>query len=208
MLLPHSANGTVLLGVPYGANLWRSTNFGATWTELTGSGSRTWTWGASSADGMTYLAVVDVGYVYTSVNGGTTWTERQAPGRIVWRTCAMSANGTVMVVAGQSNNFIWVSTDTGATWRSSQNTNAGTPNEWRSLTCSSDGRVIIAAGSDYLVRSGDYGVTWDRLLVAGNRNWISVTTNANGNSLGESSYELCRPLRNMDWSTRLKTRFT
>ena len=70
---------------------------GATWTERTSAGSRSWRGVASSSDGTKLVAIVYGGYIYTSTDSGVTWTARTSAGSRHWRWLASSSDGTKLV---------------------------------------------------------------------------------------------------------------
>jgi hypothetical protein len=106
----------------YGA-LYKSTNFGATWTMMTGSNSRDWTCIATSRDGQTVLATAgDLGQsptLYLSFNAGSTFTnatnvsDNFAEDHTTY--CSVSDDGMHMT-AGSYLSKPWVSLDKGGTW--------------------------------------------------------------------------------------------
>jgi photosystem II stability/assembly factor-like uncharacterized protein len=61
-----SSDGKYLIAAVYGGYLYTSTDYGATWTQQTGSGSQYWSSVASSADGTKLIACSNPGYIYTS----------------------------------------------------------------------------------------------------------------------------------------------
>jgi ligand-binding sensor protein len=63
-----SADGTKLVAVVYGGQIYTSTDSGVTWTPQ--ASNRNWFGVASSADGTKLVAVVDGGQIYTSTDSG------------------------------------------------------------------------------------------------------------------------------------------
>jgi hypothetical protein len=96
-----------------------STNSGGSWTRSSAPGGY-WTGIASSADG-TKLAALQLGGIYTSTNSGGTWTATSAP-NLDWFAIAASADATKLAAVAQGVNGsgihpIYLSADSGATWK-------------------------------------------------------------------------------------------
>jgi len=72
--------------------IWTSTDYGATWTQQSGSGSRNWMGVAMSSDGKYQTATTFDSYIYTSSDYGVTWTQRD--NQRSWRGVAMSSDGS------------------------------------------------------------------------------------------------------------------
>ncbi len=164
-----SANGQNLLGVSYtgagtsGGDLWRSTDYGATWTDVTSTGpthTQDWWVTASDSTGNKLVAVAYGGDIWTSVNGGAAWTNRStgtAASGLQWWAVVSDTSGNKLVAAA-NNGDIWRSNDSGATWTDSGNLGA-----WVFLGSDAAGQHLIA-GTDTSAQdiwlSGDYGLTW------------------------------------------------
>jgi hypothetical protein len=100
-----SADGTHLVAVVDGGQIYTSANSGATWTAQAGAPSTSWLSVASSSDGTHLVAVVDGGQIYTGVlplgivNGSPGSSEQfQYIGGGVWQ--AVQANGTWLANGG------------------------------------------------------------------------------------------------------------
>ncbi|MBI5775499.1 MAG: hypothetical protein HZA89_17400 [Verrucomicrobia bacterium] len=91
-----SSDGTKLMAVVYGGQVYTSTNSGVTWTAR--ESNRDWTSVASSSDGTKLVAVVFLGgQIYTSVDSGLTWTTQENAGQRYWASVASSADGSKLV---------------------------------------------------------------------------------------------------------------
>jgi uncharacterized repeat protein (TIGR01451 family) len=89
-----SSDGTKLAAGAYGGYTYTSTDSGATWTERTAPGSRSWNGLASSSDGSTILAAAQGNYIFVSTDSGATWTQQTSLGTANWFGVASSSNGT------------------------------------------------------------------------------------------------------------------
>ena len=67
-----SSDGTKLVAVVNGGQIYTSTDSGATWSPR--DNNRSWIAVASSSDGVKLVAAEDGGQLYTSVNSGANWT--------------------------------------------------------------------------------------------------------------------------------------
>src|SRR5262249_46031828 len=111
-----SADGTKLVIVPMGGQIYNSPDSGVSWIPR--SPSATWYGVASSADGIRVVAAGSSG-IYTSTNSAVSWTLRinlflnalSTGGPYV----ASSSDG-MKLVAAVRNGVIFTSTDSGLTW--------------------------------------------------------------------------------------------
>ncbi len=164
--LASSSDGTKLVamaGNVLGGEVFISTNSGEAWTQATAP-SGYWRDVASSASGDILVASIDPGLIYVSTNSGVTWTLTSAPtyngiDTYIW-TLMISADGSKMFVAGGFNGTgfgsIYASTNYGATWAK-----LGAPSRsWFSISGSSDGSRVVAAGDSQIYYSTNFGTTW------------------------------------------------
>lgn len=162
--LAASANGSKLFaGVDSGGSLYRSTDFGANWSVISGTSSRNWFSVATNIDGTKVAAVDRGGDIWTSTDSGSTWTVRQVDGQVRnWESIASSSDGAKLVAVASNdsqNGFIYTSTDSGVTW-SSNRAPAGN-NKFTGVASSSDGTYLAATTwSSGIFTSSDSGQTW------------------------------------------------
>jgi len=167
-----SSDGTKMYATASGESMWRSTNGGVDWTELTAAGSRNWSDVAVSADGTKIVALASSSVLYRSTDSGATWGTSSLPvGSLSYNYVASSADGT-KIIAGDlciECASAAISTNSGASW-----TKAVLPgNEGPALTTSvatnSDGTVMVLANDqDYVYVSLNSGSTWTYRNVVGN----------------------------------------
>jgi hypothetical protein len=195
-----SADGTKLAAVaPTGATynyrhlVYVSTNSGTTWTLSSNAPSTFWI--ASSADG-TKLAATSLDTVnnsrsvYTSTNSGETWMKKTTTNLAVY-WIASSADGTKLFVSATEfpipfypASDIYASTNSGRDW---QKTGAPVMDQyqggWNYISCSADGRKLVAIAVRGLVYvSIDSGTTWTLTSVP-YRDWTSAASSADGRNL-------------------------
>ena len=188
-----NSTGSTLYAVPQGDGIFRSTDYGATWTQLTGAGTHQWFDISVSADG-TKLAATDGnvvgGYIYTSSDSGVTWTQRTGPGLHYWHSIDMSSDGTHLVATSSTlptlTGYIATSSDSGATW--TLQTALG-DQVWLDASLSDDGTKIAAVvqGGD-IWTSTDFGANWTDRSSAGNRSWYQVSSSSDGTKVAATAY--------------------
>jgi uncharacterized repeat protein (TIGR02543 family) len=162
--LATSADGSKLFaGVDSGGSLYRSTDFGVTWSSIADTSGRNWFSIASNLDGTKVAAVDRGGDIWTSVDSGSTWTQRVVGGAVRnWESIASSSDGLKLVAVasnGSSNGFIYTSADSGATW--SSNLAPSGNNKFTGVTSSNDGTYLAATTwTSGIFTSNNSGQTW------------------------------------------------
>jgi len=171
----------------YGDYLYRSTNWGVNWSQVTSAGSRNWYSIAISGTGQYQTAGVaaSAGYIYRSTDYGASYTAVTSAGARYWiYSAAMSDSGQYQFMIGNDGNIapftsrIYRSTNYGVTWTAVQSSQYK-----RSLSCSASGQYVIA-GTDggQVWISSDYGANWSQanLYPSGATNWDCVAVSSGG----------------------------
>jgi uncharacterized repeat protein (TIGR02543 family) len=190
--LATSADGSKLFaGVDGGGSLYRSTDFGVTWSVIANTSSRNWFSIASNLDGTKVAAVDRGGDIWTSTDSGSTWTQRVVGGAVRnWESIASSSDGLKLVAVasnGSSNGFIYTSSDGGATW--SSNLAPSGNNKFTGVASSNDGTYLAATTwTSGIFTSSNSGQTWTlRTLpvpnVGGETNLQAVASSGDGSRL-------------------------
>ena len=178
----------VLMGGSTGPNggslndVWRSTDDGVTWTEVTANAGwtpRELSHSVVMPDGSIVLmggynfGSGNLNDVWRSTDEGATWTQMTASagwtGRSSFSSVAMP-DGSIVLMGGWGSsdvNDVWRSTDNGATW-TEMTTNAGwTPRQGLTSVAMPDGSIVLMGGEDSVGnfdndvwRSTDNGATW------------------------------------------------
>lgn len=109
--------------------------------------------------------------IWVSTNSGDTWTERDSDR--TWYDVAVDDDGSVIVAVDQdvagggAAGYVYVSTDSGATFTSK---NTANPKPYSRVACDDDGSVIAAAfqgtGRNTIYVSSDTGANWTQRTVA------------------------------------------
>ena len=153
-----SKNGQYVYLAIRNLNIWKSSNYGATWAAISGSPAirEDGNCGVTCSDDGSIVLVFQI-TVHVSSNYGVDWNAN-AP---VLESLSGSVRSTKLVVGtGDYNNGIYVSTDGGTTW-TTQSGSVGNAPTSRSLIMSLNGLVIAGA-------SGNVGVSTD-----GGTNWYT-----------------------------------
>ena len=161
--LATSADGSKLFaGVDGGGSLYRSTDFGVTWSVIAGTSGKNWFSIASNIDGTKVVAVDRGGDIWTSTDSGSTWIQRSVGAVREWESIAPSSDGVKLVAVasnGNNNGYIYTSSDSGATW-SGNLAPAGT-NKFTGVASSNDGTYLAATTWAHgIYTSSDSGQTW------------------------------------------------
>ena len=175
----------------YKNDVWRSTDGGATWMQVTpsaGWSARTGHSSVAMADGSIVLmgGLAGGGYtndVWRSIDGGETWTQMTANAGWVARESHSSVvmpDGSLVLMGGNDGTMdyaddVWRSTDYGATW-TRMTANAGWGRRsYHTSAVMPDGSIVLTggyAGGGYkndVWRSTDSGATWTQ--VTPNAGW-------------------------------------
>jgi hypothetical protein len=185
-----SGDGKYLAACSWPGYIYTSSDYGATWKQLTAFGHSQWctTDGvAISADG--HYQVVVGSDTIMSDDYGATWSAAYSPGSGAFEAVAMSADGKYLAAATNDfdppgNGDIWTSIDYGHTWTDQA---ASGDHQWSSIVSSSDGSHIVAAAyNGNIYASSDYGVTWSQTS-AGSRSWYAVVSSASGQYLAATA---------------------
>jgi PKD repeat protein len=191
-------------GTNYFKDVWRSTDNGATWTQMTSNApweTRVFyssTAAVATPDGSIILtggtnATVQSNDTWLSSNNGTSWTLMNASSG--WSTRVAHGmvtlnDGSVLLVGGQGGgawrNDTWRSIDDGRTWTLMNVSSGWSIRQSFGITALPDGGAILTGGTpdgaiDYndTWRTTSNGATWDRMNTSSG--WTAreyATTNA------------------------------
>ena len=187
--------GIVLMGgaeIDYNIknDVWRSTDKGATWTQVNASAGWSKRWGHSSVvmpdgslvlmGGIEYYNSVESykNDVWRSTDNGATWTQITASagwsGRVHHSSVAMPDGSIVLMggdEGGNKKNDVWRSTDNGATWTKMTESAGWTARSEHSSVAMLDGSIVLIGGrisnsagfKNDVWRSTDKGATWTQV---------------------------------------------
>lgn len=173
-----SANGAVVVALPFSGNVFISTDSGATWTERTGPGSQNWKSVAVSSSGTDIYVGAAYNYYHTN-NAGQNWAARNTGAFKL----AVSNDGKTVYA---TNDYTFTrSTDYGNTVTAV----AGLPaaGAVRFLSMSGDGTKVAAGlsigGSVVVWASGNSGQNWTEQTNLGALSILSGQYSRNGQNL-------------------------
>jgi hypothetical protein len=160
----------------------RSTDGGASWTDMTSIVAGAYTTMAMSKDGSKIVIGSQNGTLYYSQNSGVSFSATTAGassnGAGYWWGVALSDDGKV-VVAGDYNGKIWVSKDSGSSWTPQTDPILGAVGTWVSSAVSNDGtKITVGARNGYVYTSTGNG-SWARTAPTGTAsgNWYTMASN-------------------------------
>jgi len=143
-----------LFGI-YGGNLWRSADYGTTWSITNGNTIMNYGNVVVCDDGKIQYTVRRFGSVYKSTDYGVTFTTTTYPS-LNYQRVAASQDGQYVLAAGD-NTQIYTSSDGGVTVV----TPTGSTNSvWIGASMSSNGKYQLVSSQSLMKISSDYGATF------------------------------------------------
>lgn len=155
-------------------SLWKSTDGGATLTQVAEVGTGNWRSVRCDAVGGYVIAldsynsnawVRDPSGTWTNVTSLPQSDSDNVPEDAFWAS-AISSNGQYMYACGSDDGEVWGSSNYGSNWTRLSSVFSPLPSNtgWRSVACSGDGQVVYAGvgsgGNQYVYRSTDAGLKW------------------------------------------------
>ena len=170
-----SEDGNVMVAGTRYAGILVSTDAGTNWVTR-GATNAVWLGVACSADGQKLAAVTNGRKIALSTDGGVTWTDSLSVEN--WSSVCMSGDGATIAACTDMPGGIYVSRDSGTTWRRTQQDNR----PWQRLVCSADGRRMAALDNRAGVMiSVDGGGSWQTRIDGGNyRFFNSIAMSGDG----------------------------
>ena len=110
---------------------------------------------------------------------GTNWVKSNSEKKM-WTSVSLSKSGEHQTAVA-SDDYIYVSNDSGNTWivKKTDETGNSLQEKWSSVSLSASGQYQTAVASDFIYVSDDFGNTW-REINSAPRNWRSVSLSASG----------------------------
>jgi hypothetical protein len=181
-----SDNGQYIVYVIDGAsgNVYRSTNFGASFSTSGSPGVSSWKGVAMSSSGQYITLTTYNSYIFVSSDYGASYTGKPLYPATLWVPVAMSKDGRYQMAGrGGSTGTLYRSNDYGSTW---SNTGVVLPNGWARIALSGDGRYGLGFcnfDALELYRSTNYGINWSIVTTigsSGNGNWKCIAIAPDG----------------------------
>jgi hypothetical protein len=193
-----SGDGNVIYAGYNSSPLYKSTDKGVTWSQLSGgslvSGSKIILGCATNSDGSKVaVTVYGTGLLYSTNSGGTFALKLGETINTVtygFGAVTFSEDGTKIAVAARygTTKPIFYTTDSGATWTAS----SVTTSTWNDLKSTSDGATLIAipGNTDQPQISQNWGSSWSAMPGIGTsfRYGIAINSDASVIVAGQSSY--------------------
>jgi photosystem II stability/assembly factor-like uncharacterized protein len=105
------------------------------------------------------------------------WEELSGSGKGSWTSATLSADGTKFL--GVRDGYIYIS-NSGETWKKSENLAKQTVYGWNSIASSADGQILALATEKYIHISYDGGNSWATPIEAlDEEEWCSLTLSSN-----------------------------
>ena len=168
-----------------GEYIWRSSDYGVTWTGV--YMVRNWQGISISSTGQYQTAVASVGNIHISSNFGANWVELSANGapNANWYSVSISSTGQYQTACIQGNGSIYISSNFGANWTQVSAANGiPTNTNWYSVSISSTGQYQSAASTTGIYTSSNFGVNWSLVPVANgvpaNLDCFNISVSATG----------------------------
>ena len=180
--LARSKPSVMYASVESAGYLYKSTNGGDSWTELTSAGLRDWRSIYCDSVGSNIVATAWNSYIHRSTDGGSNWTVLSNSGQYInWDQTFISDDGRTIAGAISGLN-IAVSTNGGSNF--TLNSSFGNY-FWRGLSGSSDGRVLFAGHLNGAALSKDSGATWVDITssIGGTGTCSNTAVSADGSKL-------------------------
>ena len=197
-----SDNGAIVYSM-IGPNIYRSSNFGATWADVTNqyvpgdSSVRTM---RVSSDGSVIAIVEYHGYIWVSRDSGSNWVKNTDPlgtglpvsagtlmGWNYWYSVSISGTGQRIVVGNLQGNAVFISDDFGSRF-----SKVAIPSLYNAedISMSVDGRVILLADTfnTQVHISRNYGATFTKVSSLAASAWLTVAVSGDGKYLLAGSY--------------------
>ena len=144
--------------------VYRSTDYGATFSQLMTVPTSQPGYVVSSSDGTCLVLATYAGDIYVSANSGVSWMKTLHNESITPYSLIVSYSGQYIYLI-INNNFVIGSKDYGVSWRAIYVTSYGVI----SIACDATGQYVVAAcGIDGIWRSTDYGITWTKTSAPSN----------------------------------------
>ena len=144
----------VYVGTSYSAAyLYKSTDFGATFTNVTPAQITSTVYGMYILDASNYWAATSSNGIVATTNGGTSWTQQQVSSNTLYDIKFMNSTDGFAVDA---KGIVWATTNSGANWTSTQ---LSTIIQLRQMDLTGSNFFIVGDGGN-IYKSTNTGSTW------------------------------------------------
>jgi hypothetical protein len=163
------------------ANLYRSVNYGTTWSVI-GGFTGFWNGVAISGNGQYQLSGSSIdGYLYVSSNYGANWTAKTSLGTNWYDSFAVSGNGQYQYAYSSgdinypANPHTFISSDYGSNWSIlTTGPSFGVAGSPPNITTNETGQYVSIAKNDTLYISSNYGASFSTIVLSISSNAITA----------------------------------
>jgi hypothetical protein len=177
-----------MFAIEYNGYIWKSVNFGESWTSIKAIGVDNWSSIACNSKTTGNIVVgltLEEGGIYISIDSGNTWLYKLNDISRKWKNITINNDGSI-ITAVANNDYIYISNNSGSTW--------SIGNKWKSISTNKTNGThsISLVENGYLYLSSNSGNDW----VLGNtqnvnsisRNWRSSYISDDGNRMSAVVY--------------------
>jgi len=107
----YSSDASTLVACTLGNYIFKSTDKGVTWTQLTNAGTNTWGGLACSSNGSTIIAINSTTSLFTSTDSGSTWSTQTISGPTALSCVTGDSNATKLAVTNNSSSNSYIYTN-------------------------------------------------------------------------------------------------
>jgi hypothetical protein len=212
-----SSDGSIIVIAEAGGYVWRSTNFGNTWSKMPSIGNLAITWEAVSVSGTGQRIILFNGQDrYISSNTGASFTKIIDPNIGSVGSMSASDDGSVILVVDQ-NNFnpcdsgVYISKNSGTTFSQINGylpTSCGSGYSVEGVGVSGDGGTLVASSSGKTLVSQNGSASWNQsTLPAGVTGGGRLAISNDGSRIALMRY-YNSPLTSDDFGATFKERNT
>jgi photosystem II stability/assembly factor-like uncharacterized protein len=169
--------------------IYRSSDYGSTFSPLTNSPQAIWQTITSDATGQHLVAgQSDSSFLklYYSTDYGTTWTISNVNDDCYWSSVVSSSDGSKVVAMGlNSQTFeiqIFTSTDYGENFTNRGSVDPNPAAYFNKMACSDTGQYVFITGQNGIYKSSDYGVSWSQTGAdtTNNQQYYAISVDSTG----------------------------
>jgi hypothetical protein len=208
-----SSDGSIIVIAESGGYVWRSTNFGNTWSKMPQIGNWAVSWEAVSVSGTGQKIIIFNGQDrYISSNTGASFTKITDANYGTVGSMSASDDGSVILLV-DTNNFnpcdsgVYISKNSGTTFsqiNSNLPTSCGSGYSVSSVAVSGDASIIVASSYGKTVVSQNAGASWNQSTLpagASGGNSLAISQDGSRMAMMRSSNS---PLTSVDFGATFK----
>jgi hypothetical protein len=154
-----ASDGSAIYAGTWGLGIFKSTDNGATWTQMNNGLNYSTTISSLTIQGSTLFCGTVGGGVFKSTNGGADWTQFTVGNNMIWSLGSTAS----AIFASSFGDGLYRSIDNGTTWNK---LDLNVPFIY-SIATNGSGKIYIASWANGVFESTDNGNTWTSLGMGG-----------------------------------------